>query len=101
MSSGPRAQSARSSATTATSRVAPSSSPVPNRLIGLSLEELQRIPAVVAVAAEAGKSAAILGALRSGVVTVLITECRNAFEVLRLAGVTDLEEEESLLRRMT
>ena len=79
----------------------PVQSEVPNRLIGLSLEEHQRIPAVVAVAAEAGKSAAILGALRSGVVTVLITECRNAFEVLRLAGVTDLEEEESLLRRMT
>jgi DNA-binding transcriptional regulator LsrR (DeoR family) len=76
-------------------------SPVPNRLIGLSLEELQRIPAVVAVAAESGKAAAILGALRSGVVRVLVTECRNAFEVLRLAGVTDLEEEESLLRRTT
>ena len=79
----------------------PVNSPVPNRLIGLSLEELQGIPAVVAVAAESGKAAAILGALRSGVVRVLVTECRNAFEVLRLAGVTDLEEEESLLRRTT
>ena len=68
-----------------------------NRLVGLTLEELQQIPLVIAVAAESGKAAAILGALRSGAIRVLITECRNAFEVLRLAGVTDLEEEASLL----
>ncbi len=66
-------------------------------LIGLTLEELQRVPLVVAVAAEWGKATAILGALRSGAVRVLITECRIALEVLRLAGVTDLEEEASLL----
>jgi len=68
-----------------------------NSLIGLTLEELQRVPLVVAVAAEPGKATAILGALRSGAIRVLITECRNALEVLRLAGVTDLEEEASLL----
>lgn len=68
-----------------------------DRLIGLTLEDLRRIPLVIAVAAEQGKATAILGALRSGAVHVLITECRNAFEVLRLAGVTDLEEEASLL----
>jgi DNA-binding transcriptional regulator LsrR (DeoR family) len=66
-------------------------------LIGLTLEELQRVPLVVAVAAEWGKATAILGALRSGAVRVLITEYRIALEVLRLAGVTDLEEEASLL----
>jgi DNA-binding transcriptional regulator LsrR (DeoR family) len=70
---------------------------VQNRLIGLTLEELQQIPLVMAVAAEPGKATAILGALRSGAVDVLVTECRSAFEVLRLAGVTDLEEEASLL----
>jgi DNA-binding transcriptional regulator LsrR (DeoR family) len=75
----------------------PIHSAVQNRLIGLTLEELQRIPLVIAVAAEPGKATAILGALRSGAVDVLVTECRNAFEVLRLAGVTDLEEEASLL----
>jgi DNA-binding transcriptional regulator LsrR (DeoR family) len=68
-----------------------------DRLIGLTLDDLRSIPLVIAVAAEQGKAAAILGALRSGAVHVLITECRNAFEVLRLAGVTDLEEEASLL----
>lgn len=75
----------------------PIPSKVQSRLIGLTLEELQHIPVVIAVAAEPGKAAAILGALRSGAVHVLITECRNAFDVLRLAGVTDLEEEASLL----
>jgi len=75
----------------------PIHSAVQNRLVGLTLAELQRIPLVIAAAAEAGKAAAILGALRSGAVRVLVTECRNAFEVLRLAGVTDLEEEASLL----
>jgi DNA-binding transcriptional regulator LsrR (DeoR family) len=75
----------------------PIHSAVQSRLIGLTLEELQHIPLVVAVAAEPGKAAAILGALRSGAIDVLVTECRNAFEVLRLAGVTDLEEEASLL----
>ncbi len=68
-----------------------------DRLVGLTLEELQHIPLVVAVAAEPGKAAAILGALRSGAVRVLVTECRNALEVLQLGGVTDLEEEPSLL----
>jgi DNA-binding transcriptional regulator LsrR (DeoR family) len=75
----------------------PVPSVVQNRLIGLTLEELQQIPLVMAVAAEPGKATAILGALRSGAVDVLVTECRSAFEVLRLAGVTDLEEEASLL----
>jgi DNA-binding transcriptional regulator LsrR (DeoR family) len=74
---------------------------VQDRFIGLTLEELRNIPLVIAVAAEPEKGAAILGALRSGAVHVLVTECRNALEVLRLAGVTDLEEETSLLREAT
>ena len=75
----------------------PIRSPVQDRLIGLTLEELQRIPLVIAVAAESAKAAAVLGALRSSAVGVLITECSTALEVLRLAGVTDIEEEASLL----
>lgn len=39
----------------------------------------------------------ILGALRTGAINVLVTECKNALTVLQLAGVTDLEVEESLL----
>lgn len=75
----------------------PVHSSAPSRLVGLTLDDLQQIPQVIAVAGETGKAAAILGALRSGAVRVLITECGNALEVLRLAGVTDLEEEASLL----
>lgn len=75
----------------------PIRSTVQDRLIGLTLEELQRVPLVIAVASEPGKGLAVLGALRSGVVRALITECRGALEVLRLAGVTQFEEESSLL----
>lgn len=67
------------------------------RLIGLTLDDLKRIPKVIAVASEVEKSRAILGALRTGAINVLVTECKNALTVLRLAGVTDIEEEESLL----
>ena len=74
----------------------PVRSTVQNRLIGLTLEELQAIPLVIGVAAESGKTTAVLGALRSGVVRVLITEYRTALEVLKQAGVTDLEEEAAL-----
>ena len=67
------------------------------RLVGLALDELRSIPHVVAVASEVEKSEAILGALRTGVVHVLITECQNALAVLRLAGVTDMKEEQKFL----
>lgn len=67
------------------------------RLIGLTLKDLQRIPKVIAVAGETEKSRAILGALRTGAVGMLVTECKNALAVLRLAGVTDLAEEDTLL----
>jgi DNA-binding transcriptional regulator LsrR (DeoR family) len=67
------------------------------RLIGLTLKDLQRIPKVIAVAGETEKSRAILGALRTGAVGMIVTECKNALAVLRLAGVTDLAEEDTLL----
>ncbi len=61
-------------------------SPDSARLIGLSLDELRRIQAVVAVASEAEKPQAILGVLRAGVVDVLIVDEGNARAVLELAG---------------
>ena len=56
------------------------------RLIGLSLDDLKHIPKTIAVAAGVEKSTAILGALRSGAVTVLITDDRTAGSVLALEG---------------
>ncbi len=67
------------------------------RLIGLTLEELQRIPRVIAIVSEIDKAQAVLGALRSSAVRVLVTECQVALELLRAAGVTDLPEERELL----
>ena len=53
-------------------------------LVGLTLEDLLNIHTVIAVVSEKGKSKAILGALRTGVIHVLITESDNAMEVMRM-----------------
>jgi DNA-binding transcriptional regulator LsrR (DeoR family) len=53
------------------------------RVVGLTFEELRRIPTVIAVAFGAAKACAILGALRTGVVDVLCTDDVAAREVLR------------------
>ncbi len=58
-----------------------------NRLVGLTLNDLNAIDGVMAIASEAGKAAAILGALKTGAVQVLVTDAENAIEVLRLAGL--------------
>ena len=55
-------------------------------LIGLSLDDLKHIPKTIVVAAGVEKSTAILGALRSGAVTVLVTDDRTAGSVLALEG---------------
>jgi DNA-binding transcriptional regulator LsrR (DeoR family) len=65
---------------------------VSKRLIGLSLEDLRCIPTVVAVVSEAKKTLAILGALRSGLVDVLIVDGGNAQTILQLVNM----EEENL-----
>jgi len=54
------------------------------RLVGLTLEDLRHIRTVIAVVSEKDKSKAILGALRTGVIHILITETDNAMEVMRL-----------------
>ena len=63
----------------------------------MSLADLRNIPLVIAVASEAEKSKAILGALRTKAIKTLIIECQLAMDILRLAGVKDLKEEDSLL----
>jgi DNA-binding transcriptional regulator LsrR (DeoR family) len=56
------------------------------RTIAISWQELRAIPTVIAVAAGAEKSTAILGALRSRCIDVLVTEQRVAEVVLQMAG---------------
>ncbi|HEY8346455.1 MAG TPA: sugar-binding transcriptional regulator [Symbiobacteriaceae bacterium] len=52
------------------------------RTIGLSLEELRRIPCVIALAAGVNKGRALLGALRGGYCDILITDAATAQDVL-------------------
>jgi deoxyribonucleoside regulator len=53
-------------------------------MIGLTLEEMNRIPNTIAVAIGASKVKAILGSLRTGVIDVLCTDMDTAREVLKL-----------------
>jgi lsr operon transcriptional repressor len=53
-------------------------------LVGLTLEDLRSIHTVIAVVSEKGKSKAILGALRTGIIHILITDSDNAMEVMRM-----------------
>jgi DNA-binding transcriptional regulator LsrR (DeoR family) len=56
------------------------------RIIAIPIEDLKRVPKVVAIAAGAPKAAAILGALRTGVIHVLITDRPTGEAVLKLAS---------------
>lgn len=60
--------------------------PHSDRVIALSIDDLRRIETVIAVASEPEKSMAILGALRGGIVDVLIVDESNARAVLELTG---------------
>jgi DNA-binding transcriptional regulator LsrR (DeoR family) len=51
------------------------------RVIGIDLEQLKKIPYVIGVVSGSQKAMAILGALRSGVLDVLITDEDTALEV--------------------
>jgi DNA-binding transcriptional regulator LsrR (DeoR family) len=56
------------------------------RVICLSIEALRRIGTVIAVAREPEKTLAILGALRGGIIDVLIVDEGNARALLEIAG---------------
>jgi DNA-binding transcriptional regulator LsrR (DeoR family) len=60
----------------------PVPSPIDDRLIGLSLDELKRFPTVICVAGGPPKVPSILGALRGGYVSVLITDEETACAVI-------------------
>jgi DNA-binding transcriptional regulator LsrR (DeoR family) len=60
--------------------------PWDRRIIAIPIEDLRRVPKVIAIAAGAPKAAAILGALRTRAVDVLITDRPTGEAVLRLAA---------------
>lgn len=55
------------------------------RVVGLTREDLARIGTTIAIASETGKTAAILGALRTGVVDILATSATICDAILTLA----------------
>lgn len=59
------------------------------RIIGISFEDLLRVPRTIAVAAGVEKARAILGALRTGIVKTLCTDDRTAAAVLALRSEYD------------
>ena len=58
--------------------------PFNRRVIGISVEDLQRIPLVLAVAGGVAKAPAILAALRSGILNAIVTDADTARLVLTL-----------------
>src|SRR5690349_4354296 len=61
----------------------PVKTPLDERVIGLPFEDLARIPRVMALAGGASKTLAIMGALRTGVIDVIVTD---KFTAARLTG---------------
>jgi deoxyribonucleoside regulator len=57
------------------------------RVIGITFDDLRRIPVTVAVACGLSKARAILGALHTGTINVLGTDDETAREVLNLSGI--------------
>ncbi|MEZ9328764.1 sugar-binding transcriptional regulator [Vibrio breoganii] len=55
-----------------------------NRVVGLTIADYQKIPEVIAIAAENSKPLSILGALRTGAIDVLATSVANAITILNL-----------------
>lgn len=55
-----------------------------DRLIALSVQQLRQIPSVIGVAVSAAKAAAIIGAARSRLINILVTDVRTAEAVLDL-----------------
>jgi DNA-binding transcriptional regulator LsrR (DeoR family) len=68
----------------------PTSTPMQERIMGLTTAELGRIPDVIAIASESTKAAGILGALRTGTINTLATSLSNAHTVLSLDQATRL-----------
>ena len=66
----------------------PSAMQMQGRVVGLNIQDLTRIPDVIAIASENTKAVGILGALRTGVIDTLATSVTNAHTILRLDEAT-------------
>lgn len=55
------------------------------RVIGLSIDELRKIPCVIAIASENTKALAILGALRTGAIDIIATSALNVRTILNMS----------------
>lgn len=62
----------------------PSAPELQHRVIGLSHDDFRRIPNVVAVASESGKTLSLLASLRSGILNTLATSARNVRAILEI-----------------
>lgn len=69
----------------------PSATQMQGRVVGLNIQDLTRIPDVIAIASENTKAVGILGALRTGVIDTLATSVTNAHTILRLDEATQGE----------
>ena len=68
--------------------------PIQGRVVGLSVNDLKRIPNVVAMASEPSKVTAILGALRTGAINTLATSVSNATTLLQMDEAISLGRQE-------
>lgn len=59
-------------------------SPVTERVVGITLDELRRVPEIIAIAGGRDKVAAIAAGLRSGLVSTLVTDTHTARRLLRV-----------------
>ena len=66
----------------------PAGTSMQGRVIGLSRQDLERIPDVIAIASENTKAPGILGALRTQTINTLATSLTNAHTILRLDDAT-------------
>ena len=66
----------------------PALTPMQGRVIGMTAQDLRRVPNVIAIAAESSKVIALLGALRSETINTVATTASNAMAVLHLDEAT-------------
>lgn len=71
----------------------PVKTPLDDRVIGMTLDEIARIDRVIGLAGGQSKTQAIFGALKTGVLDVLITEKFTAQRLMTLAGLEPALEE--------
>ena len=72
----------------------PADTGMQGRVIGLSRDDLERIPDVIAIASENTKAPAILGALRTRAINTLATSLTNAHTILRLDDATSPQRQD-------